>query len=111
VRVRYGASLVFFVSQLSFDQTDVVARASEAAFDEVRQAQANVAADDPISYLIVTDAFPLKNDNLHFNAAGQILLGEAFADSYVQSVPEPAPAFSALVLVVLRALAVASRRE
>tara|TARA_Y100001001_G_scaffold68567_1_gene66625 strand:+ start:145 stop:426 length:282 start_codon:yes stop_codon:yes gene_type:complete len=58
-------------------------RASLAELNLVRDAQANVAATDPNSYLIGTDPFALHSDDLHFNTEGQIALGEAFADSYV----------------------------
>ncbi len=81
VRSRYGAGLPFFISQLSSQQTDLPA--SDLAV--IRQAQSNVAAADPNSHLIVTDAFDMRTDNLHFSSAGQISLGEAFAASYTQS--------------------------
>jgi len=90
VRTRYGTDLPFFLSQLSSGQTDLVRRASLAELNAVRQAQANVAAIDPNSYLIVTDTFGLNSDDLHFNAAGQMALGQAFGQSYIDTVPEPA---------------------
>ena len=103
VRSRYGEELPFFISQLSFGQTNLVARASQSALDQLRQAQANVAAVDPDTYLIVTDTFSLLSDDLHFDAAGQIALGEAFADAYIQSVPEPKALLVTLCAFVLTA--------
>ena len=72
----------------------------------MRQAQANVAATDPNSYLVVTDTFGLHGDALHFNTAGQIAMGEAFADAYIASVPEPAT----LPLLLLAACLTRRRR-
>jgi hypothetical protein len=85
VRTRYGADLPFFVSQLSSLQTNI----SAAQLAEIRPAQANVAAVDVHTYLITTDTFGMQGDNLHFDAAGQQSLGQAFADAYIASVPEP----------------------
>ena len=71
VRTRYGAGLPLFVSQLSSGQTNLIDRASNAALNELRQAQSDVAAGDPDTYLILTDTFVLNSENLHFNAAGE----------------------------------------
>ncbi len=84
MRVNYGSDLPFFLSRLSSGQTNIPA----AGLTEIRTAQANVAASDAFSYMIDTDGFGLKGDNLHFDAAGQIALGEAFGQSYID-VPEP----------------------
>ena len=78
IRSRYGADLPFFISQLSSQQTDIPA----APLAQVRQAQANVAAADPDSHLIVTDTYGMQADNLHFTSAGQMALGDGFADAY-----------------------------
>jgi len=55
----------------------------------IQAAQAAVANADPLSYLIETDQFSLGNDFLHFNQAGQLDLGEAFAAAYLATVPDP----------------------
>jgi hypothetical protein len=81
VRARYGADLPFLLSQLSALQTNLPAD----GLDQVRQAQANVAATDPNSHLVVTDSFGMRSDNLHFSGAGQVALGQGFADAYLQS--------------------------
>ncbi len=78
IRSRYGENLPFFISQLSSQQTNLPA--SELAL--IRQAQANVASADANSHLIVTDTFEMGADNLHFSSAGQIALGQGFADAY-----------------------------
>jgi hypothetical protein len=97
VRTEYGADLPFFLSQLSVLQTDI----SEEQLGEIRLAQANVAAGDSNAYLINTDSFGVKStDNLHFNAAGQQSLGQAFATSYVATVPEPSTGLLSLVGLV-----------
>ena len=86
VRTRYGTNLPFFLSRLSIDQTDM----SPAELAEIRAAQQGVAADDPSAYLINTDALTLKADRLHFDANGQLALGQAFAQAYLTTVPQPA---------------------
>jgi len=78
VRSRYGVGLPFFVSQLSSQQTSLPA----SGLAKVRQAQASIAAVDPDTYLIVTDTFDMGDDNLHFSSAGQMALGQGFADAY-----------------------------
>jgi len=98
VRTRYGADLPFFLSRLSVLQTDI----SVDQLAEIRPAQANVAAGDSNAYMINTDSFGMKTDHLHFDGAGQQSLGQAFATSYVASVPEP----SALLLWVFGLLGV-----
>ena len=86
VRSEYGSDLPFLVSQLSSGQTDLPA----LGLSQVRTAQANVAAGDPGTHLIVTDTFPLDHDgDLHFGTNGQLALGQAVADPYLAVVPEP----------------------
>ena len=85
VRTRYGADLPFFLSQLSSGQTAL----SSTGLADIRTAQANVAASDPLAWMIDTDAMTLKTDNLHFDAAGQMDLGGAFGQAFIASVPEP----------------------
>jgi len=59
-------------------------RAGQLAYaEEVRQAQAQVAAAVPNVRLIDTDALPLAPDLLHYTSAGNVALGQAFALSYL----------------------------
>ena len=85
IRVRYGSDLPFFLSRLSINQG---INASNLA--EIYNAQTDVATTDANAYLIDTDTLDLlDNDTKHFSADGQIALGEAFAQSYLGTVPEP----------------------
>jgi len=79
VRSRYGPELPFFLSRLSSGQTSI----SSSRLGEIRAAQENVAAADARAWLINTDDIGVEADNLHFNAAGQIALGERFSAAYV----------------------------
>ncbi|MFK7790392.1 MAG: sialate O-acetylesterase, partial [Phycisphaeraceae bacterium] len=103
VRDDYGSDLPFFYSRLSSGQTDL----SAGQLSAIRTAQDNVAAGDANAYLSDTDGMSIKSDNLHFDAAGQIALGEAFALSYISSVPEP----SSLCLLAIAAAGVLIRRR
>lgn len=58
-------------------------------------------------YLIDTDQFSMNSDELHFDAAGQVALGEAFGDSYLGTVPEPG---TATVFIALMAATMLPRR-
>jgi cysteine-rich repeat protein len=51
--------------------------------NEVRTAQANVASAVPRTAMVDTDDLPLISDTLHFTAAGQLGLGERFANAYL----------------------------
>lgn len=51
--------------------------------DAVRTAQANVAGAVARTAMVDTDDLPLIADNLHFTAAGQLGLGERFANAYL----------------------------
>jgi len=93
IRDSYGADLPFFLSRLSINQTDL----PQDDLNAIRAAQTGVADADPLAYIIDTDSFGLKSDDLHFDAAGQISLGEAFGQAYIASIPEP----SALVLAAV----------
>ena len=55
----------------------------------VQAAQAAVAAANSRTYLIETQQFSLLPDYLHFDQAGQLALGAAFANAYLATVPEP----------------------
>lgn len=74
VRATIQPDLPFIVARLSSQQTNV-----GAGLATLRTAQATVAAADPWSGLVDTDTFPVKPDALHFDAAGQQMLGHAFA--------------------------------
>lgn len=105
IRTNYGEDLPFFLSRLSSGQTDI--RADRLA--QIRAAQNNVAAGDSKTYLIDTDGFKLKDDNLHFDAAGQLELGEAFGDAYIDAAHTPEPT-SMLVFGVAGAMLMTRRR-
>lgn len=76
LRATYGATLPFIIGRLSDGQT-----ANDATgMDIIQAAQDAVAATDPLTEIINTNAFSLKGDNLHFDANGQQSLGSAFAD-------------------------------
>jgi hypothetical protein len=82
IRLTYGANLPFAIGRLSDFQTAV------ADLNTIRTAQQNVDALSPLNLLINTDGFGQNGDNLHFNAAGQLALGQAFATALI-AVPEP----------------------
>ncbi len=56
--------------------------------DVVRAAQAAITTSVPRTALVDTDDLPLNSDNLHFTAAGQLGLGERFAQAYL-GLPQP----------------------
>lgn len=101
VRGSYGSDLKFFMSALPDTQTWT--SASKRAV--VNDAQLLVAGSDPLAYVVNTDGFEQKSDNLHYNATGQVQLGEAFGEAYLSTVPEP----SSLVLLGLGGLALLRR--
>ncbi len=49
----------------------------------VQQAQYNISQTLPNTALVVTDDLTLNADNIHFDAAGQIMLGRRFADQLI----------------------------
>jgi hypothetical protein len=95
VRTRYGADLPFLIGQLPSGQYAPTPPVGHAT---VRQAQANVAQLDAMAKLIVTDSFSLKADIIHFDAAGQMALGQAFAQAALEFVPIPEPTSLSLLL-------------
>jgi hypothetical protein len=74
IRSTFGADLPFIIGRLSSGQTG-----SGSYLTELRASQDAVAAADPRTGIIDTDAFELKGDNLHFTGNGQQSMGEAFA--------------------------------
>lgn len=58
-------------------------RFQHAFKDIVREAQRDVARQDPLVALVETMDLP-QNDNLHFDTSGQILLGQRYARSLVE---------------------------
>ncbi len=84
VRLTYGANVPFFFSKLSDNQTAYPTGTGEgpAGFIAVRAAQTAVASSVAGAILIDTDpaGFSVGGDNIHFDAAGQQVLGNAFAD-------------------------------
>jgi len=88
----------FFVGKLNLGddpafplpESDFNNRFGEGDFTPVIQAAQEAVADaDPNSYLIETDQFGHIGDFVHFDQPGQIGLGEAFAASYLATIPEP----------------------
>ena len=78
VRLTYNSpKLPFIVGRLSSGQTGA---GSAPLLAVVRQAQSDVAAQDPWVGLVDTDTFALKSDALHFDDRGQQSLGIAFAE-------------------------------
>ena len=85
IRLTYGSDLDFAVAQLSTSQTAL----NSQLLATIRSGQANVAANDPNTLLINSDEFyEGQGDGLHYNANGQIALGNALAVAF-QAVAEP----------------------
>ncbi len=91
-----AAEMPFFIGEINIgDDPSITTPVSDynTSFGEwdytptIQAAQAAVADADPLSYLIETDSFGLLSDYLHFNQSGQVGLGEAFAASYLATVP------------------------
>jgi hypothetical protein len=80
VRATYGASLPFFFSRLSSQQTYYPIN-RPTAYQAIRQGQQNVAASVAGAYMLNADgtAFTVGADGIHFDTAGQQALGTAFA--------------------------------
>lgn len=83
LRATYGATLPFFFSQLSAQQvlySDPLSNRYQA-YLQLRQGQQNVGANLPGASLLDIDgpAFTVASDGAHFDAAGQLALGDAFA--------------------------------
>ncbi len=128
VRSNYGADLPVFISRLSINMTTASVAADGYTvpscrvgrdtptcpadpalpgygLNGIRTGQEAVVANDPLTFLIDTDAFEVANDSAHFTTEGQLALGEAFAASYFRNVavPEPSSLFVGLGLLALGA--------
>lgn len=103
VRLTYGADLQFSIAQLSTSQFAL----DSQRLQTIRTAQANVAANDPNSFVVDSDEFYQGvGDGLHYNGAGQLALGEALAATF--QVPEPS---SAILLLLAASCLPALRRR
>ncbi len=60
--------------------------------DTVREAQARAETDIPFTKMVDTDDLPFISDYIHYNAAGQVTLGQRFAEAFLE-VYESASAF------------------
>ncbi|MEO0530581.1 MAG: sialate O-acetylesterase [Planctomycetota bacterium] len=97
MRSRYGHDLPFFVAQASDGQT----RLGTSGIATLQAAQETATAADDRAYLVSTNGFGMQDDYLHYDAPGQVQLGEAFATAYAAVVPEPTTLTSLGLLVML----------
>ena len=103
IRAQTGeAHLPFILGRLADDLNT----GTYTELDVVRAAQAAIGDADDWAAMVDTDAFGMKTDNLHFNAAGQLAMGDAFADAYL-AIPEP----STMFLLALGGIALLRRRR
>jgi hypothetical protein len=79
VRATYGSNLPFVIIRLSDGQTSL----DSGRLTIVQAAIDAVAAADPLTSVIDTDAFGIKGDNLHFDASGQKDIGNGAAEDFV----------------------------
>jgi cysteine-rich repeat protein len=87
VRADFGSAALPFVLGRINVNIDTSCCFSFPFKDAVRTAQANVAGAVPGTVMVDTDDLPLIADNLHFTAAGQLALGERFANAYLALPP------------------------
>ena len=91
VRQTFSPSLPFFFSRISSRQT-VYSTPSDPDYPNyliLRAQQEQVAATVPNAYLIDLDSptITMNADNLHFSAAGQQVIGSAFATRMAEIIP------------------------
>lgn len=106
VRETFGGDLPVAIGRLSSSMTDLCDGGDCSGLQTVRAAQEALAAADPLNLLVDTDALSML-DGLHFDAAGQVGLGEAFAAAML-SVPEPS---SLALLVAFASVGLGLRRR
>jgi carbohydrate esterase-like sialic acid-specific acetylesterase len=94
-------NLPFVFSQLSVKQTAV----NNNGLTAVRQGQANVSQAIANTRMIVTYSFGTRTDNLHFDTPGQIALGTAMAEAYLDLARVPEPSNACLVLLAMATIA------
>ena len=101
--------LPFFIGEINIGDNPAITvpesnyNTSFGAWDytpTIQTAEAAVAAADPRVHFVGTQEFSLLPDFLHFDQAGQLDLGEAFAKSYLATVPEPSSCCLLLVSVI-----------
>lgn len=108
----YEANLTAFIAQTRTNYGDdlpfIIARINPqwgGADSETRAAQQSVAEATEGVYWFDTDNFSRPSGNVHYDTQGQIEIGQAFADTYLnQVVPEPGMAslFGLCGLLLLR---------
>ena len=79
MRSHYGNHLRFVIGQLSQHLPE-----GFTYQEQIRSAQRQVAATDPLTSIVKTDQFSLQADQVHFDAQGQLDLGRAFAQAMVE---------------------------
>ena len=96
IRLTYGSDLDFAVAQLSTSQTGL----NSQLLSTIRSGQANVAANDPNTLVIDSDAFyEGQGDGLHYNFNGQVALGNALAVAFQAVAEPPAPPVQEITVV------------
>jgi hypothetical protein len=85
-----GGSAPFVLGMLSTNQTNYD-QSPGSGFQTIRTAQTNVAAADAYVAAVNTDTYTVRADNVHFDASGQVDLGEGLADAMIPLVSFNAP--------------------